>query len=120
MIAAISSWRPLTHLPRNQIRVDSSFDQRLRDAAVKIVHAFDLSRLNRPLPNETLPEYFQRARLIEIATLIVPELQQRTKFAVRQTAPVSRQILESWWPAKIKFDTLTRLRSRMTGICDLW
>jgi hypothetical protein len=72
----------LARMVANEVSVYATLDQRLRDSAINVVHAFDLAGLNRPLTAEALIEFSESAALLEVGALIVPELEQRTEFSI--------------------------------------
>src|SRR6476646_2915821 len=66
---------------------------------IKIVDAFNLSRLNGPFTVQPLAKFSQGATLLQINALIFPELKQRSKFSTGKRSPALRQVGD-WFPGK--------------------
>src|SRR6478735_11061258 len=89
----------LARMVADEIGIYAAFDQSLCNSTVKVVDAFNLSGLYRPLAAQTLVEFCESAALFEIGTLVVPELQQRAEFSISKRTPVLRQVGD-WFPGK--------------------
>src|SRR4029077_16353020 len=64
---------------------------------IKIVDAFNLSRLNGPFTVQPLAKFSQGATLLQINVLIFPELKERSKFSTGKRSPALRQVCD-WFP----------------------